>query len=278
MAYVPPHRRGPPQQQPAPLSPGRNEERRHRATAKVAVKRRTHRRSAETPLSGLRSEAAIPLPDGKIPLSTLDAPPFIIKLFNKPDGSLGSDYYLIQREFAKRAKRPTATRAWLKVVAMVFRRKAGGASEYLMGRTRDGATAAIGSVSSDHVYNEGIRRRLGLGGGSLSLQDRAVASALGEAREELRVRPNEVAGIHVAPICLVVPDGSRPDRKTVYLFIDLELVPGISLATLEARRRKDRDESPSFNEVGELLFVNGSDLFNPRIVGQRTRDLLGAMI
>lgn len=276
MAYVPPHRRGPPQ--PPQPSPHRNEERRHRATAKVAIKRRTHRKSAETPISPPRSEAAFPLPDGQIPISILEAPPFIVKLYNKTDGSLGSDYYLIQREFAKRSKRHTALRFWLKVVVMVFRKTAGGHSEYLMGRMRDGVTAAIGSISSDHVYNEGIRRRLGFGGGSLSLQDRAVASALGEAREELRVRPYEVAGIHVVPECLVVPDLSRADRKTIYYFIDLELIPGISLAALEERRRKDRNEDPSFNEVGELTFVHGRDILNPRIVGQRTRDLLGAMI
>ena len=221
---------------------------------------------------------------GRLPLAVLEAPPFIVKLFNERNGSLGSDYYLIQREFAKKSKRSTATRSWLKVVVTVSR-----GHEVLVGSTPSGATVAIGSISSDHVYNEGIQRRLigsggsgGTGGGPpspLTLEYRAVASALGEAREELRVRPSDVANIRVNPSCLLVPDSARADRQTIYIFVELALNPSVTLAALEARRRQDGElgEGPSFNEVGALMFIDRRDLLNPRVVGRRTRDLLGAI-
>lgn len=265
MAYVPPFKRtgvtG------VATSPVRLEERRYRATAKIR-RRSKHRGSAETPTSADRAIVAERLPSGRIPLSAIEAGPYIVKLFNTPSGELGSDYYLIQREFAKRTKRPTALRYWLKVVAIVHQ---GG--KVLVADSGRGKTVAIGSISADHVYNPGIISRVGTPPIPVTLAYRGVASALGEAREELRVRPSDVTGISVQPSVLVVPDRGRVDRATLYLFVDLTLNPSVTLRDLEARRLKDLAEGDSaFNETGALSFIPEANLL--REVGERTRDLL----
>jgi hypothetical protein len=243
----------------------RRTERRKAASAKGRATLRAGRGSVETPMSSEKDVAVLQSPVGRVPLHFWDQ--FFLKVYQNPDKSLASDYYLIQREMAKRGKRPTATRYMLKVVAIVRR-----GHEFLAAETRKGLTTAIGSISADHWHNTEYRDRmtdLGIGGSSLALH--AVAAAFGEAREELRVRPEEITSVRVLSDTVVHPD-KRADRFTVHVFVELELNPKVRIWTLDRRRRADATESHAFNETGALTFIDAWQRF-----GSRTTKLLDAL-
>ena len=243
----------------------RRTERRRAASAKGRATLRAGRGSVETPMSSEKNIDVISHDTQRMPLNFWDQ--FFLKVYQNPDKSLASDYYLIQREMAKRGKRPMATRYMLKVVTIVRRRH-----EYLAAETRKGLTTAIGSISADHWHNTEYRDRmaaLGVGGSPLAL--RAVAAAFGEAREELRVRPEEITDVRVLSDTIVHPD-PRPARFTVHVFVEMELNPNVRIWTLDRRRRADAAESHAFNETGALTFIDTWRRF-----GSRTAALLDAL-
>lgn len=236
----------------------RRTERRRIASAAGRVTLRAGRGSVETPMS---SEKSVATETPEAPIESWNR--FMLKVYQKPDRSLGSDYYLIQREMAKRGKRTDATRYMLKAVTVIRQ-----GSKFLAADSRGGLTTAIGSISTDHFNNDDIRDRMTtLVSAGSPLELRAIAAAFGEAREELRVRPEEITAVRVLPTTVIHSD--RPKRFTVHVFVEMDLTDSVLLSTLERRRMKDmRDMSlpDTFRETGALHLLNDVHRFGPRTV------------
>ena len=222
-----------------------------------------------TPLSSEKDVAPVNIGSGRVPLETLNE--LMLKIYQTPDRRLGTDYYLIQREMAKRGKRSNAVRYMLKVVAIV---KQG--TTFIAAKTRAGSlTTAIGAISADHWYNTGIRDAMDslLLDGS-PLENRAIASAFGEAREELRVRPEEVRRVVLLPSAIIIKD-VKANRFTAHIFVEMYLSDDVSIRTLEERHYKDsidKSLSDSFRETGPPTVIRDWRQF-----GRRTVDLLDAL-
>jgi len=221
-----------------------------------------------TPLSSEKDVAPVNIGPGRVSLEKLNE--LMLKIYQTPDRHLGTDYYLIQREMAKRRKRPNAVRYMLKVVAIV---KQG--TTFIAAKTHAGSlTTAIGAISADHWYNTGIRDAMkSLLDGS-PLENRAIASAFGEAREELRVRPEEVRRVVLLPSAIIIKD-VKENRFTAHIFVEMYLSDDVSIRTLEERHYKDsidKSLSDSFRETGPPTVIRDWRQF-----GRRTVDLLDAL-
>ena len=278
----------------------RKQERRFRESGtRKAGERRANRVSILTPTSEFNAAIpeikvtdTYPFPAGKasqkIPLSYFSDPasPFAVKVYNKTVGAdkfLMEDYYLIDKRYAKREGRAIASRYMLKVIVFVRSHAGtliGAHGSYVKrdgtrvcNRGDTGFTTAIGSVSSGHYYNTAIRDTMmakGLDGLS-GLEQRILASGIGEAREELRVRPSEIADISIRSDCLV-SKLKEANRFHVYGVVDIQLKAGVAVEDLNNRYYKDIADPRMDEKWRETCTVH--EVKDMRDFGARTLDML----
>jgi hypothetical protein len=269
-AYIPPQRR---------VSSKRKTEKRHvQSATRKAERRASSRNSLFTPMSSEKNGHVPPIfPDTiriehqditPVPLTFWTTPSWLLKIYQEPNRTLGKDYYVIQREYAKRSVRRDAIRYQLKVVVLAKQNR-----KYLSAMSRYGEiTTAIGSISSDHYHNTMLRTRISaLGMEETGISLRIATSALGELREELRVRPEEVAHLSISPMT-VMTKTPRNNRYVIYFFVDVDLLPSLDIQTLRLRKEKDfaDPELPdTWRETGELQWASSFREF-----GKRTKKLM----
>ena len=278
----------------------RKQERRFRESGtRKAGERRANRVSILTPTSEFNAAIpeikvtdTYPFPAGKasqkIPLSYFSDPasPFAVKVYNKTVGAdkfLMEDYYLIDKRYAKREGRAIASRYMLKVIVFVRSHTGdliGAHGSYVKrdgtrvcNRGDTGFTTAIGSVSSGHYYNTSIRDAITAHGlsGLPGLEQRILASGLGEAREELRVRLSDIQTVGMRPAC-IVSKLKEANRFHVYGVIDITLKAGVGVEDLNKLYRKDIVDTrmdDKWRETCTLHYVAALGDW-----GERTRDFL----
>lgn len=153
-------------------------------------------------------------------------------------------------------------------VAVFVRRRPGGLILGAPAVGWPGATMAVGAVSAGHD-DRAVARLFGAAVAASVETRRAAASALAEAREELRVRTNELVSGRLLGMRhrLVSVNG----RSEAYYFAELLLAPTVRVAELGARIAGDWLRGPAWRETGAPFWVR-----SPAAWGERARLLLEA--
>lgn len=153
-------------------------------------------------------------------------------------------------------------------VAVFVRRRPGGLILGAPAVGWPGATMAVGAVSTGHD-DRAVGRVFGAAVAAKAETRRAATSALAEAREELRVRAEELVSgrlLTLRPRSVMI-NGHRE----AYYFVELLLAPTVRVAELGARVADDWRRGPAWRETGAPFWVR-----SPAAWGERARLLLEA--